>query len=170
MRFAGIGEAYHKHGQHKHGIAIGLSARDYNTLERPGAGAYCQAQPWVVVMKLIIFVSMFVSMFVSTTAALLPRQAVTAQTQAAPSAANDQGKTIFIARCGKCHDADASKKLPDGTTLLARLARSKDPETRLATRLKNEQERHQVFLYLQPMIERERLSGARQGSVASPLK
>jgi hypothetical protein len=37
---------------------------------------------------------------------------------------------------------------------------NKDPETRFATRLKNEQERHQVFLYLQPMIERERLSGA----------
>jgi hypothetical protein len=28
----------------------------------------------------------------------------------------------------------------------------------LATRLKNEQERHQVFLYLQPMIEHERSS------------
>jgi len=169
LRFAGIGEAYHKHGRDKYEIAIGLSARDYNTLERPGAGAYCQAQPWVVVMKLIIFVSIFVSMFVSMTATLLPRQAVAAQTQA-PSPANDQGKTIFIARCGKCHDADAGKKLPDGTTLLARLARNKDPETRLATRLKNEQERHQVFLYLQPMIERERLSGSRQGSVASPLK
>lgn len=71
---------------------------------------------------------------------------------------NDQGKAIFSGRCGKCHDADASKKLPDGTTLLARLAKNKDPETRLATRLKNEQERHQVFLYLQPMIERERSS------------
>jgi len=42
--------------------------------------------------------------------------------------------------------------------LLARLATSKDPEKRLATRLKNEQERHQVFLYLQPLIEHERLS------------
>jgi hypothetical protein len=30
------------------------------------------------------------------------------------------------------HDADASKKLPDGTTLLDRLAKNKDPETRLA--------------------------------------
>ena len=83
------------------------------------------------------------------------------------SIASDQGKKIFISQCAKCHDADASKKLPDGTTLLARLAKNRDPETRLATRLKNEQERHQVFLYLQPMIERERLSGTRQGSVAS---
>jgi cytochrome c553 len=114
-------------------------------------------------MKSIIFVSMFVSVFVSvfvlTTAALLPVQAVTAQTQAATSAANDQGKTIFIARCGKCHDADASKKLPDGTTLLARLARNKDPEARLGTRLKDAEQRRQVFLYLKPLIERERLSG-----------
>jgi mono/diheme cytochrome c family protein len=87
---------------------------------------------------------------------------VTAQTQTATSAITDQGKAIFTSRCGKCHDADASKKLPDGTTLLSRLAKNKDPETRLATRLKNEQERHQVFLYLQPMIERERLS---QGNI-----
>jgi hypothetical protein len=50
------------------------------------------------------------------------------------------------------------------------LAKNKDPESRLATRLKNEQERHQVFLYLQPMIERERLSEIRQGSMASRLK
>ena len=63
-----------------------------------------------------------------------------------------------------------ARNLPDGTTLLGRLAKNKDPETRLATRLKNEQERHQVFLYLQPMIERERLSETRQGSVASRLK
>jgi mono/diheme cytochrome c family protein len=93
--------------------------------------------------------------FVSVIAALLPWQSVSAQTQAATAATNDPGKAIFSGRCGKCHDADASKKLPDGTTLLARLAKNRDPETRLATRLKNEQERHQVFLYLQPMIERE---------------
>ena len=68
-------------------------------------------------------------------------------------------KSFAAAGCATCHDADARKKLPDGTTLLARLAKNKDPETRLATRLKNEQERHQVFLYLQPLIERERLSG-----------
>jgi mono/diheme cytochrome c family protein len=93
-------------------------------------------------------------------ATLLPWQSATGQTQAAPSPITDQGKAIFTGRCGKCHDADASKKLPDGTTLLARLAKNKDPEMRLATRLKNEQERHQVFLYLQPKIERERSSEA----------
>lgn len=106
----------------------------------------------------------------SIIAALLPWQGLTTQTQSATSATNDQGKAIFTSRCGTCHDADASKKLPDGTTLLGRLAKNKDPETRLATRLKNEQERHQVFLYLQPMIVRERLSETRQGSVANRLK
>lgn len=93
--------------------------------------------------------------------ALLPwNVAAVSQNPPESSATNDQGKTIFSGRCGKCHDADASKKLPDGTTLLARLAKNNDPETRLATRLKNEQERHQVFLYLQPMIEHERSSAA----------
>jgi mono/diheme cytochrome c family protein len=101
-------------------------------------------------MKSIIFVSMM--------AALVLCEGVTAQTQAATPTASDPGKAIFTSRCATCHHADASKKLPDGTTLLERLARNKDPETRLATRLKNEQERHQVFLYLQPMIERERSS------------
>ena len=44
-----------------------------------------------------------------------------------------QGKAIFISRCASCHDENGSKKLADGTTLLARLAQSKDPEARLAT-------------------------------------
>lgn len=96
--------------------------------------------------------------FVLMMAAILPWQSVTGQSPATTSATNDKGKTIFTGKCGKCHDADGSKKLPDGTTLLARLAKNKDPETRLATRLKDAQERHQVFLYLLPMIERERSS------------
>lgn len=110
------------------------------------------------------------SIIVASLMALLPWQGVAAQTQAATSATNDPGKAIFTSRCGTCHDADASMKLRDGTTLLTRLAKNKDPESRLATRLKNEQERHQVFLYLQPLIEHERLSETRAGSVASRLK
>jgi mono/diheme cytochrome c family protein len=94
-------------------------------------------------------------------ALLLPGSAAASQNPAEPALDSSQGKKIFAAAgCAKCHDADASKKLPDGTTLLARLAKNNDPETRLATRLKNEQERHQVFLYLQPLIERERSSKA----------
>ena len=104
-------------------------------------------------MKSIIFAAILAT-------ALLPWQSVTTPKPAVASTSNDQGRTVFSAQCGKCHDADGSKRLHDGTTLLARLAKSKDPETRLGTRLKNEQERHQVFLYLQPMIERER-SGVR---------
>jgi cytochrome c2 len=99
-------------------------------------------------MKSVIFATMIAAFF----------QIHSAAQQSEKTVVNDPGKTIFASRCGTCHDADASKKLPDGTTLLTRLAKNKDPETRLATRLKNEQERHEVFLYLQPMIERERLS------------
>jgi mono/diheme cytochrome c family protein len=99
-------------------------------------------------MNSLLFTLMF--------AVLLPWQAATQQTETPTVVVNDRGKAIFTSRCATCHDADAGKKLPDGTTLLSRLAKNTDPETRLATRLKNEQERHQVFLYLQPMIERER--------------
>ncbi|HVG90606.1 MAG TPA: hypothetical protein VNB54_03860, partial [Alphaproteobacteria bacterium] len=60
--------------------------------------------------------------------ALMPwNVAAVGQNPKESSATNDQGKAIFSGRCGKCHDADASKKLPDGTTLLARLVRNKDP-------------------------------------------
>ncbi|HKV95466.1 MAG TPA: hypothetical protein VJW20_23165 [Candidatus Angelobacter sp.] len=52
----------------------------------------------------------------------------------------------------KCHDADGTKKLADGTTLLGRLSKAKDPEARLGTRLKNPDERRQVFFYLKPLI------------------
>jgi|GEM_PF-1986150 len=96
-------------------------------------------------------------------AILLALSRAAAQNPAAPGSESSEGKKVFVsAGCAKCHDADASKKLHDGTTLLGRLAKNKDPESRLATRLKNEQERHQVFLYLQPLIERERLSGTPQ--------
>jgi mono/diheme cytochrome c family protein len=89
-------------------------------------------------------------------AAIFQSVGATAQDRVAAPVTNNQGQAVFSGRCGKCHDVDGSKKLADGTTLLGRLAKNKDPETRLATRLKDEQERHQVFLYLQPMIERER--------------
>jgi mono/diheme cytochrome c family protein len=53
------------------------------------------------------------------------------------TALRDLGKQVFTSRCGKCHDADASKKLADGSTLLSRLAASKDPKALLGTRLKS---------------------------------
>lgn len=122
--------------------------QDYNT----GQSSHQAGRGWWQV-KSIILATMI--------AALLPWQNEATPKPAAAPASNDQGKAVFSAQCGKCHDVDGSKKLPDGTTLLARLAKNKDPETRLATRLKNEQERHQVFLYLEPMIERERSSTAK---------
>jgi cytochrome c553 len=79
--------------------------------------------------------------------------------QKASSRANDQvdqGKSIFVSRCAKCHDADANRKLPDGTTLLERLTKSQDSKALLATRLKHERERDAVMVYLQPLIDRSR--------------
>lgn len=82
-----------------------------------------------------------------------------AQSPSPPSneaALREQGKQVFVSRCGKCHDADAAKKLPDGTTLLARLAANKDPQARLATRLKSmsEQDGRAVVLYMEDLITR----------------
>jgi mono/diheme cytochrome c family protein len=82
-----------------------------------------------------------------------PREPVTpARAAASESDSIASGKSIFVGRCAKCHDDNANKKLPDGTTLLERLSKSKDPEARLGTRLKNEQERRQVFLYVQSLM------------------
>ena|SRR5438067_13059171 len=72
----------------------------------------------------------------------------------------EQGKKIFVARCAQCHNDDASKKLPDGSTLLRRLAQSKDPEARLGTRLKDPQERHAVMIYLDSLLTHLRASDA----------
>lgn len=96
-------------------------------------------------------------------AAILPQQG--AKPGPGPSAATtvyDQGKYIFVSRCAKCHDADANKKLPDGTTLLLRLAKSKDPEARLGTRIHNARERHEVMLYVQSLLDRLSSSPQRQ--------
>ena len=84
-----------------------------------------------------------------------PPSGDTSQRGAKDDALREQGKKIFAHRgCAKCHDEDASKKLPDGTTLLQRLARSKDPEARLGTRLKDPQERRAVMLYIDGLLTR----------------
>jgi mono/diheme cytochrome c family protein len=72
---------------------------------------------------------------------------------ATDAALREQGKKIFVQRCAQCHDADASKKLPDGPTLLQRLATSKDLEARLGTRLKQPQERHAVTIYIESLLK-----------------
>ena len=86
---------------------------------------------------------------------LIPLQSFTADSgaPAKDTAILEQGKQIFVARCAKCHDNDANKKLPDGTTLLGRLAKTKDPEARLGTRLKDPQERHAVMIYVDSLLK-----------------
>jgi len=86
-------------------------------------------------------------------AILLALSRAAAQNPAAPGLESSEGKKVFAAAgCAKCHDADGSKKLADGTTLLGRLSKAKDPEARLGTRLKDPGQRRQVFLYLKPLI------------------
>jgi mono/diheme cytochrome c family protein len=86
---------------------------------------------------------------------LIPLQSFAADSgaPAKETAILEQGKQIFVARCAKCHDADANKALPDGTTLLKRLAQSKDPEARLGTRLKDPRERHAVMIYVDSLLK-----------------
>src|SRR5262249_11048424 len=69
-------------------------------------------------------------------------------------AVREKGKQIFTAKCAQCHDTDATKKLPDGSTLLARLAAIKDPEARLATRLNkmSEEDHHAVVVYVTDLL------------------
>jgi mono/diheme cytochrome c family protein len=85
-----------------------------------------------------------------------PSWTQTSASQSSDVSHREQGKQVFTAQCGKCHDAGATKKLPDGTTLLARLAANKDPQARLATRLKSmsEQDRRDVELYVEDLITR----------------
>src|SRR5690348_2296679 len=64
-----------------------------------------------------------------------------------------QGKKIFVSRCAQCHDNDANKKLPDGTTLLQRLAKTTNLEGRLQTRLKMPEESHAVALYIEDLLK-----------------
>jgi len=86
---------------------------------------------------------------ISTTAIASDKDALESRSS---SALRAQGKKIFVSRCAQCHDEDASKKLPDGTTLLRRLAKTKDLQARLQTRLKNAEESHAVAIYIQELL------------------
>ncbi|HEX7287400.1 MAG TPA: hypothetical protein VF532_14530 [Candidatus Angelobacter sp.] len=79
----------------------------------------------------------------------------------AKPSSSDDGKKIFVARCAKCHDDDMNKKLHDGSTLLARLAASKDPRSRLGTRIKDPAERDAVMEYFQQLVVRSSRENAR---------
>ena len=88
----------------------------------------------------------------------------TVQSDSREAGVRAQGKKIFASRCAQCHDENASKKLPDGTTLLQRLAKRKDVEARLQTRLKNPEESHAVALYMNDLLGRSPASVTAQSS------
>ena len=90
--------------------------------------------------------------------------AFAAETSQNDTALRAQGKKIFVARCSQCHDEDASKKLPDGTTLLQRLTKNGNPEARLQGRLKDAEERHAVMMYLMQFLTAGRHSAPGQGT------
>jgi mono/diheme cytochrome c family protein len=90
--------------------------------------------------------------------AIQPWVQAPSQSTADDAALRDLGRQVFTSQCGKCHDADAAKKLPDGSTLLARLAASQDIKARLATRTKkmSAQEARGIDLYVEDLVARYR--------------
>ena len=65
------------------------------------------------------------------------------------------GKKVFVARCSSCHGEDATKGLPDGTSLVERLAGKNYLKAALAGRLRKlpENEQHAVLLYVNSLVE-----------------
>ena len=115
-------------------------------------------------MKGLTTLFLFVAIFVSSgkeaawlAMALLGPAAQQSQDATGPY---ESGRRIFVSRCAKCHDEDAAKKLPDGTSLVQRLAESKDPDALAATRLRrmSEEDRQAVHTYLNELIKRYRSS------------
>ena len=93
-------------------------------------------------------------MFLFCLASVQGNAAPAAHKPSQQAAAYDQGKKIFASRCAKCHNEDANKKRPDGSTLLARLAKSNDPRRLLGTRVKDTQEREAVMEYVRSLLSR----------------
>jgi mono/diheme cytochrome c family protein len=98
-----------------------------------------------------------------------PQQAQSPVSASGDAAVRERGKQVFTDKCAQCHDADAARKLPDGTTLLGRLAASSDARVRLATRLNkmSPDDHRAVVLYVEELIARSR---AGQGATASDHK
>src|SRR5215467_2902682 len=80
------------------------------------------------------------------------------QSAADDAALRDLGKQVFTSQCAKCHNSDAARKLPDSSTLLSRLAASKDMKTLLSTRTKkmNAEEARGVELYVGDLVAKYR--------------
>jgi mono/diheme cytochrome c family protein len=107
---------------------------------------------------LFLFVTILVLFETNTTRFVNTAHGVAAQQPPDTTGPYELGRRIFVSRCAKCHDEDASKKLPDGTTLVERLAESKDPDALADTRLKqmSEGDRQAVHRYLNELVKRYR--------------
>ena len=83
--------------------------------------------------------------------------------QSADPGRHEHGRKVFAGKCGQCHDEDARKKLADGSTLLTRLAGSKDPNALLGLRLKsmNDEDRAGVITYVDDLLAAFRASSAK---------
>jgi|SRR5215467_14502972 len=94
---------------------------------------------------------------VTLAAAVFPLTFSQSQSPTAPSesaAQREHGRAVFSTQCGKCHNEDGMKKLPDGSTLLGRLSSRKDPQSLLGTRLKSmtAEDRSAVSLYVEGLL------------------
>ena len=114
---------------------------------------------------LLLFVAIFALGETKATPLAPASYAPTSQQPPDATASYEQGRKIFASNCAKCHDEDAAKKLPDGTTLIQRLAEAKDPEALAGTRLKkmNEEDRRAVLAYLDVLINRYRSAKPNKG-------
>jgi mono/diheme cytochrome c family protein len=125
-------------------------------------------------MKGLTALFMFVAIFVSSEKEA-PRFAVAslgpvAQQPQDVTGPYELGRRVFVSRCAKCHDEDAAKKLPDGTSLVQRLAESKDPDALAATRLKrmSKGDQQAVHTYLNELIRRYRSTKPSNSQSVSP--
>jgi mono/diheme cytochrome c family protein len=119
---------------------------------------------------LLLFVTIFVLWEKKATRFVMASRVLAAQQSPDPTGPYELGRRIFVSRCAKCHDEDAAKKLPDGTSLVQRLAESKDPDALAGTRLKrmSEGDREAVRAYLNELIRRYRSSKPSNGQSKSP--
>ena len=129
------------------GSRVGRSKKGLGKEDRSDFATAASNYPVEAIMKLPIpLLAVFVCLPAIAADSTTPSNATNA-------ALLEEGKKIFVTRCAKCHDNDASKKLPDGTTLLGRLAKTQDPEARLGTRLKDPHERHAVMIYVDSLLK-----------------
>ena len=119
---------------------------------------------------LLLFVTIFVSSEKKVTRFVMASHVLAAQQSPDATRPYELGRRIFVSRCAKCHDEDAAKKLADGTSLVQRLAESKDPDSLAGTRLKrmSEGDREAVRAYLNELIRRYRSSKPSNSQSKSP--